>query len=220
MRRLAVVAAAGVVSIGLTACEGGGGGDGPAAGASTIQGTVVSFQGGGLAFIPVQRTWGERLLADVTGLFVPNAHAAINGVEVNVAGATAVTEEDGFFVISGVPPGAQEIVFTFNGETATLLIDVPSNAVIRLGGVSVSNGQAQVREIEVEIEDDSDSIDNDSRDDDSIDDNSRDDNSIDDNSIDDDSRDDDSDDTSGPSGNSGGGNSGSDDDSRDDDSRD
>ena len=213
MRALAGAAALAVVMTGLTACNsgGGGGGDVPS-GASTIQGTVESFASGNATYLPVKKSWGERVLAGMANVLVQSAYAAIGGVSVSIEGATAVTEEDGLFIISGVPPGEREIVFTYNGETVTMPIFVPENAVVKLEGVRVEGGQARVREIEIEVDDTSGSDDtSDDPSDDSLDDDSLDDDSQNDDS--DDVSDDDSGDNSGSSGNSG---SGSDDDSNDD----
>lgn len=211
MRALAGAAALAVVMAGLTACNsgGGGGGDVPS-GASTIQGTVESFASGNATYLPVKKSWGERVLAGMANVLVQSAYAAIGGVSVSIEGATAVTEEDGLFIISGVPPGEREIVFTYNGETVTMPIFVPENAVVKLEGVRVEGGQARVREIEVDDTSGSDDTSDDPSDD-SLADDSQDDDSQNDDS--DDVSDDDSGDNSGSSGNSG---SGSDDDSNDD----
>lgn len=159
----AVVAAAVMAGVGsmvlLTGC-GGGGSDGVPEGASTITGNVVSFSGGSAIFRATENEKGLRgIVAAVVNVLVPSAHASIGGVEVSIAGQTAVTEGDGLFVISGIPPGDYDIIFTFDGQTATMPISIPANATVKLDGVRIVDGQARVSEIEIDVDEDADSDD-------------------------------------------------------------
>ncbi len=71
--------------------------------------------------------------------------------------STTVSDGD-VFAFSGVPAGQQELQFTQGGagglaagETATLFLNVPSNASIELGRVTISGNSAVPSQIRVEI---------------------------------------------------------------------
>lgn len=195
----------------VTGCEGGGGSDG----SSTIQGNVSRYTGGVATYMPGEHT--DRLstfLSSLGDLFSTPAYAAgLEGVTVTVEGTSlsAVTDGNGHFVISGVPAGDYTLVISYDGQTATYAVNVPSdNATITLGDIEVEHGVVSVANVEIEIE---------AEDDDSADDSNDDsDNSGSGNDDGDDSDDDSADDSDDDSDNSGSGsnNSGSDDDSEDD----
>lgn len=128
-------------------CLGGSGGGGVIEGAATIRGVVASYEDGG----------GEN-------------------VEVSVAGTdlASTTADDGFFVLSGVPPGDQSVVFARGGTDGRLNVAVPPDSVVELQNVRVRDGNATAESIRVEQSaaagrEDDDSLDEDSRDDDSDD---------------------------------------------------
>jgi len=144
----------------LSGCDGGSSG-GPDGG-GTIQGTVDSYSGGGAFYMPepkgtIMQQWARSALEFV----VPSARAAAAGVTVSVQGTdiSGTTSDDGFFILSGVPPGAQTLEFSFNGSTATYAVIVPENGVIIMEGVDVNNGNVDVSNIQV-IEDDDSNDDN------------------------------------------------------------
>lgn len=113
-------------------CTGSGGG--VVEGAATIRGVVAEFEGGS----------GQN-------------------VEVSVAGTdlSSTTASDGLFVISGVPPGEQTVVFSRDTVAAPLLLQVPSNSVIELQNVRVAEGVVRVSRIRVSESDDDDGDDRD-----------------------------------------------------------
>ena len=160
----------------LAACDGGGGGG--LGGASSIRGMVTSISGGGALFVPEPpRGRAAIALAWVSDVFVPTAHAAEEGVVVTVSGTDleATTASDGFFILSGVPPGNRELVFERGPSSGSLDLEVPAYATIDLGDVRVSEGYAEPSKIEVEIREDEISADETSTDDeDSEDDDSED----------------------------------------------
>jgi hypothetical protein len=147
--------------IALAACSGGGGG-GVSGGAATVRGVVVTFDDGTTAF------YSPRDVQDVAALprwfsslrIINTACAGVGGVTVGVQGTDLVgtTDSEGFFIISGVPPGDQVLVFSRNGASSTLGLAVPANSSIDLGDVRISGGSATPGDVRVEIfEDDADS---------------------------------------------------------------
>jgi len=145
----------------LSGCDGGGGG-GPD-GRGTIQGTVDSFSGGGAFYMPEPKgTIIQQWARSAVEFIIPSARAAAAGVTVSVQGTdiSGTTSDDGFFILSGVPPGEQTLEFSFNGSTATYKVNVPENGVIIMEGVDVNNGNVDVSNIEVVEDDDSNDDDN------------------------------------------------------------
>ena len=89
-----------------------GGGGSGSTGGSTIQGNVVS--------------------------------PATKGVVVGVVGTDvqAITDNSGFFVMSGVPTGSQQMHFDYNGSVSTLAVNVPSNGTLYVNDVQWSGPYA------------------------------------------------------------------------------
>ena len=132
---IALLAATVAATLTICACTGAGGGG--LAGAATIRGTVVEFNGSGEA---------------VMDLLVPNAHAAVGGVTVLVDGTdlATTTDDDGFFIISGVPPGLDiRLIFSRDDRDAVFTLDVPRDSEIDLRNIRVVDEVVQVDEIAV-----------------------------------------------------------------------
>lgn len=144
-------------------CEGGGG-DGPD-GSSTVQGTVDSFSSNGAFYMPTEPGGPlEQLARHILNVIVPQAHAAVRGVTVSVQGTglSGTTDDTGFFIISGVPPGAQVLEYTLNGQTERLNVNVPDNGIVTLNNITIGGGSVRVASVQVvEFEDDDNSNDND-----------------------------------------------------------
>lgn len=181
-------------------CEGGGG-DGPD-GSSTVQGTVDSFSSSGAFYMPTEPGGPlEQLARHILNVIVPQAHAAVRGVTVSVQGTglSGTTDDTGFFIISGVPPGAQVLEYTLNGQTERLNVNVPDNGIVTLNNITIGGGSVRVASVQVvEFDDDDDdngnSNDNDDNGNDNDDDDNGNDNSDNSNSNDNDDNDDDDDD--------------------------
>jgi len=179
-----LAASAGVL---LTGCDGGGGGSDIPSNSSTLMGTVDSFASGGAFFIPEESPTGlAAVWAGIHDLLEPSAFAAAPGVTVEVAGISTSTADDGLFVIAGIPPGTQDVIFSMNGESGALSVDIPAHATVELRGVSVSDGRVGVRGMQVVIHEDEDSVSADDDSDDVSSDDDSDDISEDDTSDDDD----------------------------------
>ena len=113
-------------------CLGGsGGGGGVVESAATIRGVVASFEEGD----------GANVAVSVTGTDLSSSTAG-----------------DGFFVLSGVPPGNRRVVFARDGTQGDLSLDVPERAIIELNNVRVRSGRAEPESVRVEVEDE-DSLD-------------------------------------------------------------
>ena len=135
-------------------------------GGSRIEGTVNSFSGGGAFF----KAYQPGVVAGLLDLAVTPALAGVAGVRVTVEGTdlSVTTGEDGSFVINGVPEGRQELIFSLDGATTSLEVDVPGDSVVILNDVNVSGDSVSVGSVAVEpIEDGSDDNDNDGADDNS-----------------------------------------------------
>lgn len=175
----------------LAACSGSGGDS--LTGAATIRGNVATFEGERTAwFAPERQSVFARMISGLADALVTPAMANLAGISVAVAGTDlfTTTTEDGFFIISGVPPGPRDLVFSRGDDSASLSIDVPANSTVQLENVRIEKEDVRVDEIEIEIREDEDSSDDlveDSRDEDSLDD--LDDDSADDVSADEDSED-------------------------------
>lgn len=138
---------------GLAACSGGGGG-GVSGGAATVRGVVVTFDDGQSAFYSPRDVQDAGLLARWLVLFpVASAHAGVGGVTVRVENTDLLgtTDSEGFFILSGVPPGDQVLTFSRNGTSSSLDVSVPANSSVDLGDVRVSGGRATPGDISVEI---------------------------------------------------------------------
>ena len=129
----------------LTAgCLGGsGGGGGVVESAATIRGVVASFEEG------------------------DGADVAVSVAGTDLASTTA---DDGFFALSGVPPGNRRVVFARDGTQGDLSLDVPERAIIELDNVRVQSGRAEPDSIRVEVEDDTSADSLDDASDDAVDD--------------------------------------------------
>jgi hypothetical protein len=119
----------------LPACFGGGGNS--FAGAATIRGTVIEFD--------------PQATNDTATL-------TIEGVLVEIAGTdlAATTDENGFFIISGVPPGDHEVIFTFNGESAIWPQSVPANATVEMQNIQIDREEIIVEEVIIDVPSDTD----------------------------------------------------------------
>ncbi|GEM_PF-5120212 len=119
----------------LPACFGGGGNS--FAGAATIRGTVIEFD--------------PQATNDTASL-------TIEGVLVEIAGTdlAATTDENGFFIISGVPPGDHEVIFTFNGESAIWPQSVPANATVEMQNIQIDREEIIVEEVIIDVPSDTD----------------------------------------------------------------
>lgn len=173
---LAVVAFAVHGALVMTGCEGGGGGS---SGRSTIQGNVNTFSVAGRFYMPERESGFWRGLAGKLVAFaVPTARAGTAGVAVSVQGTdiSGTTDASGNFILSGVPGGQQVIVFTYNGVTSSLSLNVPDYGVVKLSGVNVNNDSVTVREIEVEEYEDDNENENENENGNDNDDNDNDDN--------------------------------------------
>ena len=119
----------------VTGCIGGGSdGGGVAPDSSTVMGNVGSVTGSANA-----------------GAII---HAgAVQGVQIGVSGTDlrATTAEDGLFVISGVPPGDQQLVFGIGAQQATATISVPPNSTIQIGQVSINGSNASLGNVQVDV---------------------------------------------------------------------
>jgi hypothetical protein len=110
--------------------------DGPS-GSSTVQGTVETFEFALLRQSPPPPRNVREFLAALGDLIVPPAHATVANVVVRVVGTDLETEtsENGFFILSGVPPGNQQLEFAFAGNLGTYSLNVPDGAVVTLSGI-------------------------------------------------------------------------------------
>lgn len=125
-------------------------------GNTTIIGNVSSYVAGSTFFTPSRRARGlARILDRALNLLVPPAVAGLGGVTITVAGTDlkAEAEDDGSFVISGVPAGAQQLIFTYGESTALLSIDVPANATITLSGIAISGGTVNIGGVSIQVND-------------------------------------------------------------------
>jgi hypothetical protein len=123
-------AAVGVVCQLAGGCVGGGGGGGVAESVATIRGTVASFEGGS------------------------GANVDVSVAETDVGSTTA---DDGFFIMSGVPPGDRRVVFARGASSGSLRLHVPPRSTIELTNVRVNDGEAEPDDIDVKINEDDDS---------------------------------------------------------------
>ena len=123
-------------------------------GASTIRGTVASFENEQAFFVPTPKPSAlEQAVADVMELIVPSAHARRGGIVVRVRNTdlSTTTSSDGFFVISGVPPGNQVLIFSIEEKSAELPLDIPANSTTELEEISINEGVAKAARVNVEI---------------------------------------------------------------------
>ncbi|TAN37102.1 MAG: hypothetical protein EPN23_06735 [Verrucomicrobia bacterium] len=100
----------------------GGGGDG-AGGQATVTGSLKSFPSSDAKQI------------------AQNAKANQGGVEVEIVGTDirGTTADDGLFVLAGVPGGHHNVRFSRGTHQAALGVDVPTNGIVHLDGVHVSD---------------------------------------------------------------------------------
>lgn len=85
-----------------------------------------------------------------------------NGANVDVSVAEtdlgSTTADDGFFIVSGVPPGNRQMVFARGGARGTLGLNVPPKSTIDLQNVRVRDGEAEADEIKIERHDEEDDL--------------------------------------------------------------
>ena len=131
-----------------TGCDSGGGGD-DSTGTTTIEGSIQSFTTDGLAqYISTPKaSFPVRCFQSLKSMLVPDAAAATGtpGVNVSVANTdlSTQTDENGFFIISGVPQGNQQLLCEYQGQYAQLDCYCPSNSTIRLNNVVCQGGGRQ-----------------------------------------------------------------------------
>ena len=127
-----LVCAAGLLTL-AGGCESGGGGGGPS-GQSTIEGNVSSFPSGGTV-AGIAQSGGQ------------------GGIRVEVAGTdlSGETADDGSFVISGVPGGAQTLEFARGGIQKSLGVNVPEHGVVHLDDVKVDDSGIHVRHSSTDV---------------------------------------------------------------------
>lgn len=108
-----------------------GSGSGPE-GTSTVQGYVTSFSVNGVSYVPQVRSGG--LLMAIVDLLVPPAEASVGGVGVRMAGtdSSTMTDENGFFIMSGVPDGNHQMQFLYQDQMSTVDIVVPNNGIVTM----------------------------------------------------------------------------------------
>jgi hypothetical protein len=149
-----VLAVMGMLALyGSSGCESGGGSDG----SSTIQGNVNRYAGGLAIYMPDHSSstvldW----VAAIGDLLTTPAYAAgLEGVTVTVDGTSlsAVTDANGNFVITGVPAGTYTLTLTFDGQTASYSVNVPSdNSTVTLSDIEVEHGVVSVANVQIEVE--------------------------------------------------------------------
>ena len=157
--KLMIACAASAVALALgvtvTGCDGGGGGAGasaPAGAAGTLTGNVASFKAGGVSFYPAGRPGMLARWSDAAAnIFVATAEAGMAGVQVTVLGTgiTATTDADGNFVLTGVPAGNIELVFTMGAHSAILALNVAADTTIQLDDVNISETSVSVGSVKV-----------------------------------------------------------------------
>ena len=65
---------------------------------------------------------------------------------------STATDDTGYFIMSGVPSGHQRLMFTYNGETSDLDIEVPNDATIVLQEIRCSSRRhASVEQMSVRM---------------------------------------------------------------------
>jgi len=136
--------------------------------ASHIRGNVMSYSTATAHFAPSPPEGKLQRLARATcDLFIPPALAGVGGVGVSIQNTSheTTTAADGFFVLSGIPPGDHILVFSYNNQSATFRITVPGHASIELRNVRVSDGSVQVDEIKIDTDEPRDDPPDDSGDD-------------------------------------------------------
>ena len=194
----AVAVALTVCALFLTqmSCDNGGGGS--SSEGSTVTGQVETYSTEGAFFNAAPKPGRLDLIAEALSCLIASpAYAVVQGVSVSVSGTDlrSTTQADGTFVIFGVPAGLQTLIFSFNGTSASMVVDVPARSTIELENVRVSTSGVSVRRINVEADDNDNG--NDDNDDNGNDDNDNDGNGNDDNGNDDNGNDDNGNDDNG-----------------------
>jgi hypothetical protein len=137
----------------LSSCDSGGDGSSPS-GTSTVQGYVESFTTDTAYFLPAPRANGiESVIAGLSDLLAPSAYAGLGGVGVHMVGTDlrTTTADDGFFVMSGVPSGRQQMRFSFNGSDAYTDVEVPENSTVTLHDVRCVGSSVSVGHMEMKM---------------------------------------------------------------------
>jgi hypothetical protein len=111
IRLAAIAAVAGLFS--LTGCDSGDGSS--PEGTSTVQGNVASYSIDGVAYVPGEET-------------------AVGGVGVHMMGTdlSTTTDDNGYFIMSGVPAGLHQMQFMFNGQISTIDVNVPDDGIVTM----------------------------------------------------------------------------------------
>ena len=151
------------VLVALCSCESGVGVG--LAGAATIRGVVTSFNGEEISLAPPAEP--ERLLHRLafgaSELIVPTALAVSpDSVQVRVESTDLVTTlgPDGFFIISGVPEGPINLVFSTGSVEALLPVSVPRNSDIDLKEIQIGREAVEVDRVSVKLEGETEPIEN------------------------------------------------------------
>jgi len=126
-----------------------GGSDDDISGTTTVEGTIQSFTTDELAqyMRTPEKNMLVRTLQALCSAFIPDASAATvsPGVHLSVADTdlSTTTDENGFFIISGVPQGNQRLLCEYKGEYAVINFYCPSNSTICLNNVDCEGGGQQ-----------------------------------------------------------------------------
>ena len=129
----------------LAACGGGDGGGGRG-GTGTISGNAsnqsVVIRSGAppTAFARLHRWLSPASAAEAD---VVNIHVRIGDRETD-------TDQNGFFILDGVPAGNVTVLFVVGAATFTMLVNVPAGEVIVLHDVVLVSGKAKPGKIKVE----------------------------------------------------------------------
>ena len=129
-------------------CDSGDDGD-DVSGTTTVEGTIQSFTIDGVA--QYLRTPKKNILAQslhaLYDVFIPNASAQTEAQDVQVSVAntdlSTTTDENGFFIISGIPQGNQRLLCDYQGQRAEIDFYCPSNSTIYLNNVECQGGGHQ-----------------------------------------------------------------------------
>ncbi len=139
-----------LVTFSLAACGGGSGGSGSGTGTmggtGTMTGNVsnqsVVMRSGAppAAFARLQRWLSPAAAAEAD---IVNIHVRMGDLETD-------TDQNGFFILDGVPAGNGTVLFVAGTATFTMLVNVPAGEVVVLHDVVLANGMATPGSMRVE----------------------------------------------------------------------